>query len=80
MCSLVSGLVIVVRVDSLGFCFFTIATFMVTPACYFDGLHRILYRAIEEVDLQDSMKTVLSPLQSSKDYYYSYASILNHGS
>ena len=36
--------------------------------CYFVGLHRILYRVIEEVDLPDSIETVLSPLQSSKEF------------
>ena len=39
--------------------------------CYFVGLHRILYRVIEEVDLPDSyVETVLSPLQSSKEFPY----------
>ena len=36
--------------------------------CYFVGLHRILYRAIEKVDPPDSVETVLSPLQSSKEF------------
>ena len=35
---------------------------------YFVGLHRILYRVIEEVDLPDSIETVLSPLKSSKEF------------
>ena len=38
--------------------------------CYFVGLHRILYRVIEEVDLLDSIETVLSPLQSSKEFLF----------
>ena len=36
--------------------------------CYFVGLHRIFYRAIEKVDPPDSVETVLSPLQSSKEF------------